>query len=213
MPENKSMWTDEIVYSGLKEAVKKVDFEVTKIRKWDRQGSTVAAVYINGSESEGETENEILLNDFRKDNLQDEGEVENDEDNEEENAVKDSAGMKNYSILTVNVGDSRIVLARNKRAIDLTSDHKPNLRFELRANIMFASSTTSSLLFTTIVSLSMSSSTPCVSAQIDKKLTPEIGFLVMQIGESADQAIGWYCEVARSGSCREEGEGHRGLPG
>ena len=160
MPENKSMWTDEIVYSGLKEAVKKVDFEVTKIRKWDRQGSTVAAVYINGSESEGETENEILLNDFRKDNLQDEGEVENDEDNEEENAVKDSAGMKNYSILTVNVGDSRIVLARNKRAIDLTSDHKPNLRFELRANIMFASSTTSSLLFTTIVSLSMSSSTP-----------------------------------------------------
>lgn len=142
MPENKTKWTDEIVYSGLKEAVKKVDFEVTKIRKWDRQGSTVAAVYINRSESEGEGESksdsdrdsESSLNDSKKDDYHSDDDVENEDDNEEEEdrAVKQPTGMKSYSILTVNVGDSRVVLARSRRAIDLTSDHKPNLRYTVR---------------------------------------------------------------------------------
>ena len=140
MPENKSKWTDEIVYSGLKEAVKKVDFEVTKIRKWDRQGSTVAAVYINKCDTEGEGESdsdnerdsESLLNDSKED-CHNNDEVENEEDNEEEEerVVKGPIVMNNYSILTVNVGDSRVVLARSRRAIDLTSDHKPNLRYAL----------------------------------------------------------------------------------
>lgn len=129
MPENKSKWTDEIVYSALKEAVRKVDFEVTKIRKWDRQGSTVAAVYIN--ESHREKGNESLSEGTNETDLNSEDELENDDDNEEEKVLKGNTGMNNYSILTVNVGDSRVVLARSKRAIDLTSDHKPNLRFEV----------------------------------------------------------------------------------
>lgn len=120
------------MYSALEEAVRKVDYEVTKIRKWDRQGSTVAAVYIN--ESHGEQGNESLSEDASEADLNNEDESENDEnddDNEEEKVLKEHTGMNNYSILTVNVGDSRVVLARSKRAIDLTSDHKPNLRFEV----------------------------------------------------------------------------------
>ena len=154
MPENKSQWTDEIVYSGLKEAVKKVDFEVTKIRKWDRQGSTVAAVYINKCENEGEGEGESKsdneserasegsLNDSKKEDCHNDDEVENEDDNEEEEesrAVKGPIGMKNYSILTLNVGDSRVVLARSRRAIDLTSDHKPNLRYAVRTIFLLTS--------------------------------------------------------------------------
>jgi serine/threonine protein phosphatase PrpC len=146
MPENKSKWTDEIVYSGLKEAVKKVDFEVTKIRKWDRQGSTVAAVFINKSESESEgggesnsdneRDSEGSLNDSKEDYHSDD-DVENEDGNEEEvRAVKRPVGMKSYSILTVNVGDSRVVLARSRRAIDLTSDHKPNLRYAVRTIVL-----------------------------------------------------------------------------
>jgi serine/threonine protein phosphatase PrpC len=149
MPENKSKWTDEIVYSGLKEAVKKVDFEVTKIRKWDRQGSTVAAVYINKCDSEGkgksdnesERDSESSLNDSKKEDYHNDDDTENEDDNEEEEdrAVKRPIGMKNYSILTVNVGDSRVVLARSRRAIDLTSDHKPNLRYAVRTIFLLTS--------------------------------------------------------------------------
>ena len=86
MPENKSKWTDEIVYSALKEAVRKVDFEVTKIRKWDRQGSTVAAVYIN--ESHREKGNESLSEGTNETDLNSEDELENDDDNEEEKVLK-----------------------------------------------------------------------------------------------------------------------------
>jgi serine/threonine protein phosphatase PrpC len=155
MPENKSKWTDEIVYAGLKEAVKKVDVEVTKIRKWDRQGSTVAAVYINRSEREGEGEGvgesnsdneserdgESSLNGSKKEGYHSDDEVEIEDDNEEEEvrAIKRPIGMKSYSILTVNVGDSRVVLARSRRAIDLTSDHKPNLRYTVRTTFLLTS--------------------------------------------------------------------------
>lgn len=34
--------------------------------------------------------------------------------------------LNEKSIITANIGDSRIVLSRNKKAIDLTVDHKPN---------------------------------------------------------------------------------------
>ena len=61
----------------MEEAVRKVDYEVTKIRKWDRQGSTVAVVYIN--ESQREEGNEGLLKDASEADLNNEVESENDE--------------------------------------------------------------------------------------------------------------------------------------
>ena len=130
MPENKSKWHDRTVYSGLKNAVKKIDFEVSKIRKWNHQGSTLAAVYINRSRNNSKHR-------LRRINTK---KKENDSKNSDKNNVNDNINIRNYeesdendfdcnySIVTINVGDSRIVLARGPRAIDLTTDHKPNMR-------------------------------------------------------------------------------------
>lgn len=130
MPENKSKWHDRTVYSGLKNAVKKIDFEVSKIRKWNHQGSTLAAVYINRSRNNSKHR-------LRRINTK---KKENDIKNSDKNNVNDNINIRNYeesdendfdcnySIVTINVGDSRIVLARGPRAIDLTTDHKPNMR-------------------------------------------------------------------------------------
>ena len=130
MPENKSKWHDRTVYSGLKNAVKKIDFEVSKIRKWNHQGSTLAAVYINRSRNTSKHR-------LRRINTK---KKENGSKNSDKNNVNDNINIRNYeesdendfdcnySIVTINVGDSRIVLARGPRAIDLTTDHKPNMR-------------------------------------------------------------------------------------
>ena len=114
MPENKNKWNDKTVYSGLKGAVKKVDFDVTRIRKWNHQGSTLAAVYINRKRNR---KKKISTKNNREgDNYANYNESEERDDD------------CNYSILTINLGDSRIVLSRGPRAIDLTTDHKPNMR-------------------------------------------------------------------------------------
>ena len=115
MPENKNKWNDKTVYSGLKGAVKKVDFDVTRIRKWNHQGSTLAAVYINRKR-----------NRKKKSSIKNTGDDDKNYINYDES--DDNNDDCNYSILTVNLGDSRIVLARGLRAIDLTTDHKPNMR-------------------------------------------------------------------------------------
>jgi serine/threonine protein phosphatase PrpC len=46
MPE-KRPWTDSSVSLGLEGALNKVDSEVTKVHRWDHEGSTLAAVFIN----------------------------------------------------------------------------------------------------------------------------------------------------------------------
>lgn len=121
MPENKNKWNDKIIYCALKNAVKKVDFEVTKVRSWNRQGSTLTAIYINKNKNSFFRYNQNPNADNSKNSK-----ISNYDDHEK--SSDESRVEPNYSILTINVGDSRIVLARGRKAIDLTSDHKPNMR-------------------------------------------------------------------------------------
>ena len=129
MPEKKSKWNDKTVYSGLKNAVKKVDNEILKIKNWNHQGSTLSAVYINKNKLKNtgkyfnEIKNKHTLVTDKNDKSDKNVENEDNDENSDENDIN-----CNYSILTVNVGDSRIVLSRGKRAIELTTDHKPNMR-------------------------------------------------------------------------------------
>jgi serine/threonine protein phosphatase PrpC len=51
MPE-KRPWTDASVSLGLEGALNKVDSEVTKVHRWDHEGSTLAAVFINAHRSQ-----------------------------------------------------------------------------------------------------------------------------------------------------------------
>jgi serine/threonine protein phosphatase PrpC len=137
LPESKSDWNDSVIYSGLGNAVKKVDFEVSKVKNWNRQGSTLSAVYINkirakSRDSEEDDDGGVINTDDSIDNsdtvkhrtshTHTSNMIESQRKNEESEVEND------YSILTVNVGDSRIVLARGRKAIDLTCDHKPNMR-------------------------------------------------------------------------------------
>ena len=121
MPENRDKWTDRTVYSGLKNAVKKVDFEVTRIKSWKHQGSTLAAVYINKRAKCPQTMSESTVT-SSSDNMDDKNHLKLQRYDHDKSDNK-------YSIFTINVGDSRIVLGRGKIAIDLTTDHKPNSRY------------------------------------------------------------------------------------
>lgn len=122
MPENRDKWTDRTIYSGLKNAVKKVDFEVSRIKSWNHQGSTLAAVYINKRPKNPQTISESTESSSSECA---------DERHQDKSQRNDSEKLDNkYSIFTINVGDSRIVLGRGKIAIDLTTDHKPNSRYE-----------------------------------------------------------------------------------
>ena len=132
MPEIKNDWNDSNIYSGLGKAVKKVDFEVSKVKNWNRQGSTLSAIYINKIRTNHRNSNDYNPTN-NDDNLDSIGTSEhrnrhNDENTKNETKNEETDEEKNYSILTVNIGDSRIVLARGRKAIDLTSDHKPNMR-------------------------------------------------------------------------------------
>lgn len=136
MPENKNKWYDKIIFSGLKNAVKKVDSEVTRIKNWDHQGSTLSAIYINREKMKNN--NNYGNNKKNKKSKKHEKETENENENDsadkiiERNEINANSNrndhINDYSIITVNVGDSRIVLARGWKAIDLTTDHKPNSR-------------------------------------------------------------------------------------
>jgi serine/threonine protein phosphatase PrpC len=141
LPENKSDWNDSIIYSGLGNAVKKVDFEVSKVKNWNRQGSTLSAIYINKIQAKNSNHrdgngdgdcNGVVSADDNIDNvdtLRDRTPHTNTNNIiENQRKIEESEMENDYSILTVNVGDSRIVLARGRKAIDLTCDHKPNMR-------------------------------------------------------------------------------------
>eukprot|EP00953_Heterococcus_sp_UTEX-ZZ885_P024940 13593-Heterococcus_DN1.PRE.3 len=90
LPEDKDSCDEETIMDALREAFKKVDEEVLKVRHWNYQGSTAVAVVIHHCPKESKT-----------------------------------------SIITANVGDSRAVLSRRGKAVDLTQDHKPNSAAEL----------------------------------------------------------------------------------
>jgi serine/threonine protein phosphatase PrpC len=138
LPESKSDWNDSVIYSGLGNAVKKVDFEVSKVKNWNRQGSTLSAIYINkiraksrdleGGDGDGDgvasTDDDI----DEKDDVKHKRPHSHTNIIENQRKSEESEVENDYSILTVNVGDSRIVLARGRKAIDLTCDHKPNMR-------------------------------------------------------------------------------------
>lgn len=126
-----------MIYSGLGNAVKKIDLEVSKVENWNRQGSTLSAIFINKirakSRNSEDCDGDRVVDADDYDDINDINTVKhrtthtnNIIENQRKN--EDSEVENDYSILTVNVGDSRIVLARGRKAIDLTCDHKPNMR-------------------------------------------------------------------------------------
>jgi len=91
---------------ALRIAFERVDAEVQKIRHWSYQGSTAVAVLIHESFPE--------------------------ESSDGAPPTQQGAGRSKSTIISANVGDSRAVLSRRRRALDLTSDHKPNSPDEKR---------------------------------------------------------------------------------
>lgn len=80
-------------------ALKRVDEDVMKINLWKHQGSTACIVYINDFNGTRSVNSNIHVN--------------------------DPNDVASRCFLTINLGDSRIVLARGVTAIDLTTDHSP----------------------------------------------------------------------------------------
>jgi len=91
---------------ALRIAFERVDAEVQKIRHWSYQGSTAVAVLIHESFPE--------------------------ESSDGAPPTQQGAGRSKSTIISANVGDSRAILSRRRRALDLTSDHKPNCPDEKR---------------------------------------------------------------------------------
>ena len=111
------------------------------MKNWNRQGSTLSAIYINKIQAKNSNHkdgngdgdcNGVVSADDNIDNvdtLRDRTPHTNANNIiENQRKIEESEVESDYSILTVNVGDSRIVLARGRKAIDLTCDHKPNMR-------------------------------------------------------------------------------------
>ena len=110
LPETRP-WKDDDVARAFRAAVCKVDSEVCGIRKWQRQGSTCAALHLNcgGGDSNGD------------------GDGDGDGSS---GSGSDHERPPSLLITTANVGDSRIVLGRSGKNMDLTTDHKPEHRTE-----------------------------------------------------------------------------------
>ncbi|KAL3815987.1 hypothetical protein ACHAXA_005196 [Cyclostephanos tholiformis] len=99
-----------IVASALEAALDKVDTEVGNISHWSFQGSTALAIVVHE-------------NDDAKAGVGDDGGG---------GGGGGCEGGGSRSIVVANVGDSRAVLCRAGRAMDLTRDHKPNDDVERR---------------------------------------------------------------------------------
>ena len=111
-PSRSGSLTVKACTQALEVAFAKVDSEICRISHWSYQGSTAVAV--------------LFHEDAPPDNS-----VEGDKRNESERKSV-VGGSSRRTIISANVGDSRAIVGRRGRAVQLTRDHKPSDPIERR---------------------------------------------------------------------------------
>jgi len=102
--DDKVQWSTSMIKQALRSALKKCDEDIGLLKNWQHQGSTAVVVFVRCDGDE------------RSSNGDDEG----------EDKGGDAGVVDTGSVICMNVGDSRAVLARSGRAVDLSDDHKPD---------------------------------------------------------------------------------------
>ena len=101
--------TNSEISKILTQSLLNVDEAVSKISNYKTQGTTACVVYFNQYHSNSKSSSDS-----------------NSDSDSDSNSSNSNSKEIETSIITANVGDSRAVLSRNKVAMNLSDDHKPN---------------------------------------------------------------------------------------
>ena len=137
--------------NALISAFRAVDEQVQKVSHWSYQGSTAVAVYIcENVIEEWNTQKDMVdkndpnvnmeYDDFNDslsqyddtDSIIHNHNLDRNDDEEKASNSSESKLKKVLTLISLNVGDSRAVLSRDRTAVALTIDHKPNHPSERR---------------------------------------------------------------------------------